>query len=204
MTQQPPASFNKAAIDPALAKQLGAEVIATINSGAAPDVQKIKDLCARGADLGVTDGNGASALMHAVLRKNQGVAEALLKAGALPDDPARNGMTPLMWAANLGDKDMGYLLLDHGADIDRKSPDNKTAADYATENNRSWLADKLNIYAAACKMKREAEERARIDREAAEAKEAKRQALERKLQAGLPTVKPVAVMKKISIRKPVK
>jgi ankyrin repeat protein len=68
-------------------------------------------------------------------RKNIALAEALLAAGAAVDGADRDGMTPLMWAANGGSVLLVEWLLAHGANVHAKTTEKhnckRTALMYA-------------------------------------------------------------------------
>ena len=69
-------------------------------------------------------------------RKNLALAEALLAAGAAVDGADRDGMTPLMWAANRSAVKLVEWLLAHGANVNAKTTEKhnskRTALMYAT------------------------------------------------------------------------
>jgi ankyrin repeat protein len=69
-------------------------------------------------------------------RKNLALAEALLAAGAAVDGPDRDGMTPLMWAANSSAVKLVEWLLAHGANVHAKTTEkhnsDRTALMYAS------------------------------------------------------------------------
>ena len=68
-----------------------------------------------GADPKARDGDGSTALLHAVGRSREEAAELLLKAGADPEMPDSSGSTPLGLAVLRGNLAMVRLLIDHHA-----------------------------------------------------------------------------------------
>ena len=84
-------------------------------------------------DVNKLNANGESALMVAVLKGQQDLAEKLIKKGA---DVNKTGWTPLHYAASSGQLALISLLLDNSAYIDAESPNRTTplmmAAMYGT------------------------------------------------------------------------
>ncbi len=69
---------------------------------------------------------------------------ALVRATGDPDSLQKQGYTALMIAAGNGFADAVDVLLAAGADISRKNPDGKTAADLARERGHEELAKRLS------------------------------------------------------------
>ncbi|HEY6036142.1 MAG TPA: ankyrin repeat domain-containing protein, partial [Kofleriaceae bacterium] len=82
-----------------------------------------KLLLAHGADP-----RAEGALQLAAIRGNTETLKILLDHGAPIDAPAALGMTPLMWAAQMGHPDAVVLLLEHSADPDRIETFNRSTA----------------------------------------------------------------------------
>jgi len=72
------------------------------------------------ADVDIVNDYGASALYLASINADPDVVDKLLTSGANPDVSLLSGETSLMGAANRGRQDVVKLLLDHGADPNRK------------------------------------------------------------------------------------
>jgi len=89
-------------------------------------VEVVEYLLAQGADVHVrTPGGrdshlGTNCLKLAAMNGNEPVVRRLLDAGADPDTPDGNGMTPLMWAANRGHGTLIRLLSERGADLNSR------------------------------------------------------------------------------------
>ncbi len=91
----------------------------------------------------VYHGSIHEALTKAVQADDVATARALLAQGADINRRSVTGLTPIMEAAALGYPDMVQMLLEYGADPYLRSPDGKTAADYAAENQRPAISDLL-------------------------------------------------------------
>lgn len=98
-----------------------------------------------GADLDALAGPPFNNMaLHAACAGNAtACAEALLAAGAKPDEPDKNGYTPLMIAAANGNADIVRALLARGARRDATSPDGKTARDHAEARGEDEVAGML-------------------------------------------------------------
>ena len=78
-----------------------------------------------------TDGDGLSAVVHAMMSGNMPCAQFLLAQGASPNTVDGMGMTPLHHAVMGGNPEGVTMLLAAGADCSVKDGDGKTALDYA-------------------------------------------------------------------------
>jgi len=90
----------------------------TVLMAAAPDVEKVRLLLARGADAKARPGSGHDALtIAAAYRGTAGSIQTLLAAGAAADPPdgVRVRKSPLVFASMTGDLENVALLLSHGA-----------------------------------------------------------------------------------------
>lgn len=112
-----------------------------------PDTTRL--LLARGADLTAVSTNALrnQPLNAAVAGPNAETRTAcvrlLLEAGADANYRQERGNTPLHTSAHLGDTDTVEALLAHGADVEPRSDDGKSAADYAREGGHEDLAKRL-------------------------------------------------------------
>jgi len=97
------------------------------------DIELVKSLISKGADVNERGGWGNTPLHHACRKGHAEVAKLLISKGAYVnarsgnapstsgDLPSRSGMTPLHYAAASGDKQTVKLLLSKGADINAKN-----------------------------------------------------------------------------------
>lgn len=83
-------------------------------------------------------------LHAACARRNIGMVEALLRAGADPNLTQSGGFTPLQAPAQHGDAALAGLLLLFGADPSQKNDKGETAADLARTAGHDWLAERLS------------------------------------------------------------
>jgi len=110
------------------------------------DASWIRFLAGRGANPNIRDRHGVAPLMLATrLGFNEGV-EALIAAGAMVDVANEAGETPLISAVHRRDTGLLRLLLEAGADPDRKDNSGRSARAYA-ELAGSGLADMIDRYA---------------------------------------------------------
>ena len=77
-------------------------------------------------------------------RLGRNALEKLVAATGDPDVTPKHGYTPLMEAAVNGYIDAIDVLLAAGADISRRHPDGKTAADFAREKGHQELVQRLS------------------------------------------------------------
>ncbi|XP_016841629.1 transient receptor potential channel pyrexia isoform X2 [Nasonia vitripennis] len=85
-------------------------------AAAAGDVDTVQCLIRAGADVNAGL-SGKSPLHYAVQNNAESCVEALLQAGASPNNPQVYTETPLHVAAGLGSEECMKLLLSHGADV---------------------------------------------------------------------------------------
>ncbi|OGP52762.1 MAG: hypothetical protein A2Y65_03625 [Deltaproteobacteria bacterium RBG_13_52_11] len=91
------------------------------------DIQKVKELIAKGADVNVKEEHGNTPLIKAASRGYTEIAELLIAKGA--DVNAQNwsmGNTPLILAASWGHTGTTKLLIAKGADVNAKAKDGQT------------------------------------------------------------------------------
>lgn len=96
-----------------------------LNDGANPNI---------GMGAGENDTAGRTPLIHAVLKKQVELIDALVAQGAYLEGDDDAGHTPLMYAALTGNQPMVEHLLTLGARVDRKDRSDRAAADYAGES----------------------------------------------------------------------
>lgn len=99
------------------------------------DLELVKMLLARGADVDAIDAYDCTPLLHCAQRKVPEVMVALIEAGADVNhqSEATRGWTALHAAANTGDTETLRILLEAGADPSIKDDDGKTAAELAND-----------------------------------------------------------------------
>jgi len=79
------------------------------------DLATLRRLLAANPDIDARDGQGRTALMHAVLHDQASAVELLLGAGASPSAADREGTTPLQAAEARGERAIVEALQRHGA-----------------------------------------------------------------------------------------
>lgn len=93
----------------------------------AGDIEKVKSLISRGADVNEKDEGGRTALHYACEKGHAEVARLLINQGArINVTTAMMASTPLHYAVMRGDKQTVELLLSKGADINAKNRDGST------------------------------------------------------------------------------
>ena len=97
----------------------------------AGNLEGLKDALAAGADVNARDGQGRTALMHAVNKGYILLVEPMLAAKANPNLRAPEGATALFMAAAHGHTEIIVLLMMAGADPTITGPKGKTAVDVA-------------------------------------------------------------------------
>ena len=94
---------------------------------------------ARGADINRSNALGEQALMHAAWRGQVEAAKWLLARGARANAPPQQ-WSALHYAAFSGNRDIAQLLLDHGADINARSPNGSSVLMMAVYEGHEALA----------------------------------------------------------------
>lgn len=141
----------RAFLDDGFAANHGNEVGYTALMGAArgANVEVIQLLLSRGAQAGLADKRGYTAVHWAVAQpagddpRRLACLRALLKAGAAPDARNEEGITPLMNAAWFGCDDSVRELLRCGADPLSKDNKGRTARSMAIERGHHRAAELL-------------------------------------------------------------
>ena len=84
------------------------------------DLDEVKRLVAKGADVNRRDASGSTALLHAAMAGNQGIVKFLISKGAEINIKERSmGLSPISAAAANGHESVVKLLIEMGAtDID--------------------------------------------------------------------------------------
>lgn len=117
-------------------EHVGIGATALMTAAREGDLEVVRELIARGADLTAKSPSGRSALSFACEGSPEVVAE-LLSRGARIDDATRSGWTPLMYAADRGDEAIVRLLLAKGANANAVEEDGWPALMIAASGGRS-------------------------------------------------------------------
>src|SRR6266404_4377663 len=102
------------------------------------DLQTVKDLLAKGADVNAKDNDGETALMIAASQSNPGILTELIEAGADINAQNNSGRTALMAAAFRANIEEIKLLLAKGADLKLKDKKDRTAFDLAKDGSKNY------------------------------------------------------------------
>ncbi len=86
---------------------------------------------------------GVAAIHAAAAKRNAGMVDKLLRAGADPNRVQQDGFTPLHAAAQHDDAMTAGLLLLSGADVSQKNAKGEDAATIARQAGHLWLAERL-------------------------------------------------------------
>eukprot|EP00931_Biecheleriopsis_adriatica_P118805 TRINITY_DN94121_c0_g1_i1.p1 TRINITY_DN94121_c0_g1~~TRINITY_DN94121_c0_g1_i1.p1 ORF type:complete len:793 (+),score=119.73 TRINITY_DN94121_c0_g1_i1:53-2431(+) len=109
--------------------QLGTtKLMAASNVG---DLQRVRALAARGANVNLCDDYGWTALRYAVRNRHADVVSELVKLKADVNYAGVSGWTPLMTAVSNNSPDIVRLLVENGADCLQKNADGQSACDAA-------------------------------------------------------------------------
>lgn len=102
------------------------------------------------ADLDTPDGHGWTPLWDALHYRQLEIAGLLLKAGANPNRPSRDGgWTPLLRAAQAGHQETIHLLCQNGADVNLTTPEKGySALRWALAHKHTKVAQQLIQYGA--------------------------------------------------------
>jgi uncharacterized protein len=112
------------------------------------NVQIVRDLLGRGADVNALDRYGQSALMLAAHAGHREIIETLIAHKADLDITAKFGLSALMLAVVAGHGEVAHLLVKAGADVSLRGTgapgfSNKTAYDLAVECGMLELSAEL-------------------------------------------------------------
>jgi len=105
------------------------KLMSAANTG---DLQRIRELVARGADVNLADDFGWTALRYAVRKKDLDVVRLLIDSEADVNQASKTGRTPLMSAVANYAPDVVQLLVEHGANTSARNRDGMTALDIAS------------------------------------------------------------------------
>ena len=100
------------------------------------DLQAVRALIARRANVNELSRDGSTALLWAVFHSNLEMARALIAAGAAVNTPNHYALTPLLQASRSGDAPLIAALLKAGADPAVPRPDSETPLMAASRTGR--------------------------------------------------------------------
>jgi len=103
------------------------------------NVEVVKLLLNKGANVDVKDNDGRTPLLWAAENRHEAVVRLLLDKGASVDAKDNNSRTPLLWAAENGYEAIMRLLLDKGANIDAKDNNGRTPLLWADRNGHEAI-----------------------------------------------------------------
>ncbi|MBK5199226.1 MAG: quinoprotein dehydrogenase-associated putative ABC transporter substrate-binding protein [Methyloceanibacter sp.] len=93
------------------------------NAVVANDLDRVKFLVSKGADVNQPDNQGWTPLLSAARQRHDDMVKVLLELGADPNLAKSDGTTPLIAAANRDHVPSIKVLLEHGADIEKPGPE---------------------------------------------------------------------------------
>jgi ankyrin repeat protein len=109
---------------------------------ARPDV--IRVLHNYGVSANVEDSRGKTPIMHASIRGDQETMCALLECGAAPNPTVgEHGMSPMQWAASMGDIDKVRVLIASGANVNEEDRHGGTPLGVAVMRGHTEVASVL-------------------------------------------------------------
>jgi ankyrin repeat protein len=107
------------------------------------DLEGAQRTIAEGSDINAATPQGITALFIAAGMGHKEIVKVLIEKGANVNQMTPGKFTPLMQAALTGQTEITQMLLDAGADPTVKDISNKTATDWAAQNNHKETADFL-------------------------------------------------------------
>ncbi|KAL3091970.1 hypothetical protein niasHS_005920 [Heterodera schachtii] len=99
-------------------------LMAASEGGHSAIVKFLVDKCQVKVEM--ADANGNSALLCALIAKNDGIASYLIKKGARVDRANNDGFSPLHAAVNLGNLQLCQLIVKKGANVNQQTSNGKT------------------------------------------------------------------------------
>ena len=111
-----------------------------LESARTDNIEGIQQAINEGTSIDITNVNGWSAASFAVTAGKINALHALIDAGIDLNQANNEGRTPLMYAAQQGDKEMVESLLSANADPSITTSDNLSAYEVAVESGRKIVA----------------------------------------------------------------
>ncbi len=124
------------------AKALGDEILKETHEDK-PDLDKVRALVDRGADLDIKEYADTTALMWVTVSGLKDFAEILIRGGADVDVKDRDGETALLHAARHNQEEIAKMLLDYGANVNSTAKNGKTALGIAAHVGHPKIAEML-------------------------------------------------------------
>lgn len=113
-----------------------------------PEIFELLLPLTRDVNEAATNRQKVAALHAATAARNADMVEALLLAGADPNQRQADDVTPLHAAALHGDAAIAGMLLLFGADPALRDAKDRSAADHALSGGHAWLAERLAAFRA--------------------------------------------------------
>ena len=85
------------------------------------DIEVVKQLLAKGANVGAKNAGGETVLNQAIFNGHKAIVELLIEKGSNVNEKDKSGETPLHLAAHLDHKEIVELLIKKGADVNAKT-----------------------------------------------------------------------------------
>jgi ankyrin repeat protein/beta-lactamase regulating signal transducer with metallopeptidase domain len=116
---------------------------ALIKAAVDGDIEQVKSLIAKNANVNLMDNNGQTPLHYAAGAGHRHIVEFLITRGADVNAMDKNGETPLYYAGDAGWKNVAELLIAQGADVNARNPGGETPLHSAAWGGREDVAKLL-------------------------------------------------------------
>jgi Ankyrin repeats (3 copies) len=113
------------------------------DAAVAGDVNEVKAMLAKGADINEKNRMGGTPLQTAIMNHQKAIAELLIARGANVNVRDNNGQTPLSEAVKAGDKDIVELLIAKKADVNAAAGAGENALSLAKKTGHAEIAELL-------------------------------------------------------------
>ncbi|RSN68323.1 ankyrin repeat domain-containing protein [Candidatus Korarchaeum cryptofilum] len=107
-----------------------------LKAAARGDLEKVRELLDKCADVNARDEFGCTPLRHAATIGNIDIVKFLVERGADIDAKDKFGFTPLHCATSGGHLDIVKFLVERGADVNARDEDGRTSLDLARKYDR--------------------------------------------------------------------